>query len=360
MPEFDFSRVDCLRRGSEIAEQRDDPREGIARLEAARRLLSQSPFDSDWEELLTLMNLGEAYRIAGRNSEAVVVFERLNALVSHLGREETQSAGVLFNDWALSLQRLGRQLEAEKLFRRSIDIYRAGQTEDTVPPVILTNYATTLRMLGRLDAAADYAERAYAKARQGGGQFTLCEALAVRAQVYIDQGNVARAAAALAELEPILRRTVSPDTQWFAWLSSIKALLEMAEGNLPQALAQANQSVSIAEASSKARGQVNDFLSIALARRAQVEMEAAEPIQAAADVNRALSQMQSFAQPGTYSNYIGDAYLVLGRSLRAQGKNEEARTAFLSAANHLEYAVGPDNPRTVSARQLADSGSRNP
>jgi len=302
-PEFAIARVNCLRRGSEVAEERGNPPEGIARLELARRVLSQSPFDSDWGELLTLMNLGEAYRIAGHNSEAVSVFERVNALVSSLGREETQSAAVLFNDWAMALQRLGRQLEAESLFRRSIDVYRAGQTEEAVPPVILANYASTLRMLGRLGAAADYSERAYAKAQQAGNQFTIFQSLFVRAQVYIDQRDFARAAAMLAELEPILQRTFSPDNQWFGSLASVKALLEMGRGNLPQALVLANQSVSIVEASSKARGQGTDYLPIVLSRRALVNMEAAQPIQAVADANRALPQMQAAAQPGTYSSY---------------------------------------------------------
>ena len=59
-----------------------------------------------------------------------------------------------------------RPLQAEKLFRRAIDISRAGQTEETVSPILLNNYAKTLYQLGRLGEAADYAERAYAKAQR--------------------------------------------------------------------------------------------------------------------------------------------------------------------------------------------------
>jgi tetratricopeptide (TPR) repeat protein len=71
----------------------------------------------------------------------------------------------LFNDWALALDRLGRPAEAEKLYRRAIDISREGEAEEAVSPMLLNNYAKTLHQLGRLDEAADYAERAYAKAQ---------------------------------------------------------------------------------------------------------------------------------------------------------------------------------------------------
>ena len=96
-----------------------------------------------------------------------------------LGRNDTQTAVVVFNDWALALDKLGQPLEAERLFRRAIDISRAGQTEETVSPILLNNYAKTLYQLGRLEEAADYAGRAYAKAQQTGDQMVIYQSLYV-------------------------------------------------------------------------------------------------------------------------------------------------------------------------------------
>jgi tetratricopeptide (TPR) repeat protein len=90
-------------------------------------------------------------------------------------------------------------------------------------------------------------------------------------------------------------------------------------------------------------------------RRCTVELEAGRPSQAAADVLRALKQLQAASPPGTFSSNIGRAYLNLGRALQAQGKSEEARAAFRSAAENLQNTLGPDHPDTRSARQLAES-----
>jgi eukaryotic-like serine/threonine-protein kinase len=355
-PQFAIARVNCLRRGSEVAQERGDAGEGIARLELARRVLAESPFQSDWDEMLTLMNLGEAYRMAGQSTKAIAIFEKVNTLISSTGRQETQSAAVLFNDWALALQRLGRPIEAESLLHRAIDIYRVGQTEETVSPMVLTNYATILRMLGRLDSAADYADRAQAKARQAGDEPALYHSLYTGASIYLDRHDFVRAGAMLAELEPIMRRSFAPDNDWFAALASEQALLALGRGSRQQALQLADQGVANVDAEIKTKGFGDDILPVILLRRATVELGAERPEQAAADASRALVVLQAGAQPGAFSSYVGEAYLTLGRALQAQGEGNEARAAFRSAADHLQHTVGPDSSYTLAARQLAEPG----
>jgi tetratricopeptide (TPR) repeat protein len=313
-------------------------------MEIAQRILRQSPFDSDWAEMLTLMDLGEAYRVAGQNYQASEVFEKVNGLLLSMGRDETQSAGVLFNDWGLALEKLGRPLEAERLFRRAIDVHRAGQTEDAVPPVILNNYAITLRTLARLGEAADYAGRAYEKAQRAGDQFAVYRSLNVRASIYLDQHDFARAEAMLGQLEPILAGTFPPGNMWFGLLASSQALLASGKGDQQRALLLG---------AIKIGGQGADQLPIVLIRRASIELQAERPSQAAADALRAVNLLQSAAPKGTFSSHTGTAYLELGQSLQAEGKVEEARGAFRSATEHLEKTLGPDDPRSRAARQFA-------
>ena len=352
-PQFAYERVDCLRNGSDVALERGDARAGVARMEAARQILRQSPFDSDWAEMLTWMDLGEAYRVSGQNYEATVVFEKVNALVVSLGRDETQSAGVLFNDWALALEKLGRPLEAESLFRRAIKIHTADQTEDAVPPVILNNYAITLRTLGRLGDAADYAGRAYEKAQRVGDQFAIYRSLNLRASIYLDQHDFSHAESMLAQLEPILRGKFPVGNMWLGLLASAKALLASGRGDQQEALLLADEAVSTIEGAIKAGGQGTDQLPMVLLRRAAIELEAERPTQSAADATRALILLQSAAPAGTFSSHIGTAYQELGESLQAQGKNNEARAAFNSAAEHFQKTLGPDHPKSRAARQLA-------
>jgi eukaryotic-like serine/threonine-protein kinase len=353
--QYALDRVFCLQHGSEVAQERGDSQAGIARMQAAQAALKQSPFDSDLKELHMSIDLAEAYRMAGRNQEASTTFGQAAGLLSPLGRDDTQSAMVLFNDWALALSRLGRPLDAERLYRRAMDISRTGETEDAVSPVVLNNYASTLHQLGRLEEAANYSERAYAKAQQVGNQVAIYQSLQMRALVYIEQRDFTRATAMLAELEPRLRKSFPPDNLWFGVLASMQALLASGKGDFQTALPLADQAVTILEAASKGGQSGGDYLPIVLIRRSTVELEAGRPAQAGDDALRALKQFQDAAPAGMMSSNIGRAYLNLGRALQAQGKPNEARAAFRSAAENLQATLGPDSPDTRTARQLAEA-----
>jgi tetratricopeptide (TPR) repeat protein len=259
----------------------------------------------------------------------------------------------LFNDWGLALDRLGRPLEAEKHFRRAIDISRAGDTEETVSPILLNNYAKTLDQLGRLNEAADYAERAYAKAMLVDNQLAISQSLYVRALIYLDQHDATRAAAMLAQVEPRWRRSLPAGSYWFGALVSAQAILAKNRGNLEPASRLSDEAVAIVEAAIKTGEQGSDFLPIALLRRSAVRLETGQYDDAAADATHALNLLQVGMQPGSFSAYVGRAYLSLGRALQAQGKHIEARAAFQSAANHLKNGLGRDHPDTRGALLLA-------
>ena len=356
--QFTFDRVFCLLRGSEVAQERGDSQEGVARVQAAQRVLRHSLFDSDMLEMQTSMDLAEAYRKAGQNREATSAFGQAAALLSSLGRDDTETAATLFNNWALALTQLGHPLDAERMYRRAIEISRADQAEKTVSPIVLNNYAKTLRDLGRLGEAADYAERAYAKAQQVGHQSAINQSLLERARIYREQRNLTRAAAMLAEVEPRLQRALPPGHYAFASLASEQALIALGRGNLQSALQLADQAVAIDEATIKAGGEGTYYLPTLLVCRSGIELQAGRRDEAAADATRALSQLQAGAQPGTFSCTLGRAYLTLGRALQSQGKRDEARAAFRSALENLENTLGPEHPDTRAARQLGDLESQ--
>ena len=161
----------------------------------------------------------------------------------------------------------------------------------------------------------------------------------------------------LAEAEPRLRRSLPPDNYWFGSLASAQALLASGRRSFQTALPLADQAVAIVEAATKAGKVGSDFLPIVLVRRSTVELAAGRPDQAATDAARALRQLEAAKPAGAFSSHVGRAYLNLGRALQAQGKSEDARAAFRSAAQNLERALGPDHPDARTASQLAESGS---
>jgi len=352
-PMFALDRVTCLLRGSEIAQNRGDASQGVARAQAAERLLKQWPFRSELLELDTTITLAGAYRNAGRLREASVAFEQAAVRLAALGRDDTQRAGTVFNNWGVTLTVDGRPLDAEKILGRAIAIGRDSQGERTVSSMLLVNYARALQDLERLAEAGDYAERGYTKAVQGGDNMAIGQALLLRASIYRGQGDLEQSAQMLSEVEQRLRRSLPPGHIAFASLASQQALNARARGDAPSALQLANQAVAMAQASVNSGRAGAFYLRTFLIRRSEIELQLGHRDEAVADAAQALGQLQADAQPGTYSSYLGHAYLALARALSAQGKGDEARAAARSAEEQLQNALGHDHPDTRAARQLA-------
>ena len=352
-PQYALDRVSCLVHGSAVARNIGEVQEGIARVQEAQRTLKQTPFDPEMRKLRVFMDLAEAYREAAELPQAIDAFEQASVQLAVLGGDDTQTAGTLFNNWALALLQMGRPLEAERLFRRAMDISRVDQSEQGVSPMLLNNYASTLDDLAREDEASKYAQRAYERARQAGDEVVINQALLMLARVYLAQHDPNRAAAALAEVEPRLRKDLPPGHYAFTSLTSAHSLLELERGNIPSALRLADQAIDALEAITKAGKAGINFLPVLYQRRAIVELQAGRPDAAAADMNKVLELFQKNTPPRTLSYRFGRAYLFLARALKAQGKDDDARAAARSAAEHLQSAAGPDHPDTRIARQLA-------
>lgn len=350
----------CLIRGTEVARERGDSREAVARAEAAQKTLKRLPFESGLATSQLLIDMAESYRYAGRYEEANAAFARASAQLTALGRDETQTAVTLLNNWGTLLVLAGRPRDSEIVLRRAIEISRAGQTEDAVAPMLLVNYARSLRELHQFSKAADYAERGYAKAQQSGAQVVIGQSLLLRALIYTDQRDLQRATAMLDEVEPRLRHGLPTGHIAFATLASDRALIAQARGDLQAALEHSNEAVAISEAAMKAGRLGGDYLPVFLVRRSDIELLLGHSERAEADADRGLRMLQASAQAGMFSSTLGHAYLVLGRALQAQRRSEEAHAAFLAAAEHLQSALGPDHADTRSAVQLAESESVEP
>ena len=55
------------------------------------------------------------------------------------------------------------------------------------------------------------------------------------------------------------------------------------------------------------------------------------------------------AGPDVLTCWIGRAHLALARALKAQGKLDEARAAYVSAVKHLESSLGKEHAETIEA-----------
>jgi serine/threonine-protein kinase len=350
---FVLDRVFCLQQGAEAAREAGEANDAVGQDEAALQLVRESPFESELLELNALGGLAESYRVAGRMREANDTYERALGRLAALGRDDTQRAGTLLNNQGLALYNLGRPLEAEKAFRRAIDISSAGASEEAVSPMLLVNHARVLRELGRLDEAADYADRGYEKAKQSDSRVVVNQSLLLRTGIYREMGDVERAAALLAEVEPRLRKDLPPEHIAFAGLTSEHAMLARARGHREEALSLLNRVVDTAEASIKAGRQGRESLPPFLLRRATVRLELNDPAGAVTDARRAVTLLEANVPPGAFMSTLGRGYLTLARALEAQGSRDEARAVARSAASHLAATVGEAHRDTRAASELA-------
>lgn len=352
-PQFALDRVFCLLRGGEVSRSAGRSQEGIDRVLSAQEELGRSAFRSDLHDLRVSMALAESYREANRNVEAGVLFESAAGLLERLGRGETQTAGTLFNNWALTLDGLGRSLEAEAIYRRAIDISRDDRGEATVSPMLMNNYARTLFYLGRLKEASDYAERAHARATQAGQETVINQSLMLRESIYREEGDLRRAGEMLTDVEPRMKRALPAGHSVFGALESIRSMHAAARGDLAEALSLADNALVMVEASVKKTGGGGYLVPTLQLRRADLLTRLGRPVEAAAQARQTLDLLSGMTTPGSPSRTMGQAHLALGRALMAAGDNEAAKASFAAASEHLQGAVGPTHPDTVEARRLA-------
>ncbi|MGB8989948.1 MAG: protein kinase [Candidatus Sulfotelmatobacter sp.] len=352
-PQFSIDRVACLRIGSEVAREAGHAKEGVARLQAAQRIMQQSPVATDNMKMNTAVDMASAYSDAGQNTEALAEFAHAASLLSSLGWEDTETSIHLFNNWALELDQIGRTLEAEQIQRRVLDLAQDGNSVNMSTSMMLNNYAKMLRKLNRLDEAASYAQRAYEKAQLEHNQLVTSQSLREQSRIAISQNNFALANQLLSQVEPQMRKHLPPGHYAFAGLAADRARIALGEGDTAAALQFANESVAIGETAVKAGGEGAFALPGYLLTRSSIELASGSLDPAVADSNRAVALLKSHAPPDSLSSTLGDAYLGLARASDSQGKHSDAKAAAGLAFENLQKCLGPDHPDTLAARQLA-------
>lgn len=353
-PQFAPDRIGCLLRASELERESGQVGRAVERVEAAQKLLPEIRYASAVLRTRIQMDLAESYRMAGRHADADRTFQQAFDSLAALGRDHTETAGTLLNNWGLTRSFMGRTLEAAALFRRAIDIGSADKAGAHVAPVLLDNYARALADLGRFAEAALYGERACAIARRTENGVVLNQTLLLLADIYRQQHEVARAKAALAEVAPRIERMYpTGHVARFALLGE-QARTAQAAGDLDGAISMINQALRTAQQSEQGR----DAVPRGKLWRAQIELDMDRLEEARVDAGSARDLFLQTVEPGFPSVFLGSIELTLGKALQAQGRLAEARSAFRAAVEQFRPAIGSDAPSTRTAEQLLSAVSR--
>ena len=345
---FLLDRVFCELRASEVARESGNGEADVAHAQTADQLLRDSGLGSALANVNVALHLAESFRAAGRNTDASAAFESAFNQLAAMGRDRTEMAGTLLNNWGLSRYLLGQPREAERLFRLAVEIGSADLAGASVSPMLLNNLARPILEQGRAAEALAIADKAAAEAVRLGNDVSRVQSMLLRATAYREHGDLARASGLLNEFERLQTDRLPPTHVAFSALASERALLEEAHGDLAAAAVAADRAVAIAEASSQGR----ELLARGLVRRANLELTRGQVADALTDATRGLEMEVARSETGSLSSILGRAHLTMGRAFQAAARPAEARESLSEAQRHLEFSLGADHRDTRAARSI--------
>jgi serine/threonine-protein kinase len=352
-PRFALEYSSCLRIGSEVARDRGDTAAGIERAADGLRVLKTSRLRTDVDEMSAELDLASAYSEAGRDLASLPEFQRAEKLLSELGLDESNFSVILYNNWGLELDQMGRPLEAEKAYRHVLDISRDAGGTDLVSPLVLVNYARIIRELGRFDEAGETAERAYSRAVQLKNEVAVNQALMERSAVYVELHRPEQAESMLAIVEPRLQKSLPALHYAFAAVADRRALILLEEKNLDGATLQSDRALALIDATVKAGNEGAFVLPALYIDRSEIDRAANRLDEAIHDADRAIELLAATVEPGSYSRKLGLAHLARARALAGRHSMDEVKKEALYAATQLEKSSGADLPEARAALELA-------
>jgi serine/threonine protein kinase len=347
---FALDRVFCQLQAGTVERFGAAPAASIEHVKAAQAMLATSGVTSAVLDLRAAIDLAESYRTAGRGGEASVEFARAWEKLREQGRDDTETAGTLLNNWALA--RSEQPIEAEPLLRRAIEIASADGSEASVSPMLLTNMAWTLLDLGRVSESIAVAERAGVAAGSAGAGAAIFRNQLLRARLYVEAGDIDRSAVVLDEFERRAPELVPPGHNAFAVLEELRGRIAAARGERDQARTRFDRALALLD---PMRPDLRPFRWRIFNVRAVLALREGRIREAVADAERAVALAREIV-PGTTPGYtLGRAQLLLGQALHADGRTDEAGAALTQAVHHLEGSVGAAHPGYRAARDLLDA-----
>lgn len=345
---FALARMACHSAGAAVENWAGGGDASIAHAKDAQTAAEQSGVLSPLLSLKLTMNLAEAYRIAGRYGDANTAFRDADARLTALGRQDTERASVLLNNWGLVLGSLGRPLDSERMLRRSIAISSARGDAARIEPISWANLAVSLFDLARYDEAVQLAERAVAGAVGRKDPVVRDQAMLMGARALVARGDVARGEAMLNEVEGHFREMFPPTHPAFVAVAIDRIRVREKRGDLSGAFEQAGRALALARGDARHQSYERSVLR----RRAEIGVKLGRFEEAKADAERALTLLTALLPDGALAGSIGITSLTLGEALMGLGQRDEARKAFETALRHMDEAIGPTHPQAVRGRRL--------
>jgi eukaryotic-like serine/threonine-protein kinase len=297
-----------------------------------------------------LIDLAQAYSFNGRYRDSLRLSQEAYQRLDALGRGETFAAGVALNQWGISLEAMGRPIEARQIHEKDISLGGASDGKESKSYESSIDIARTQLALHEFREAANTAERARKVAADAGNKYGEHRAEIAMAHALCELHEFDRASVLLDSAESWMKSGLSPDHFLFRALATHRGMIELHRGNSGAALNYFATAVD-REKSAKQR---SAFYTYNIVKRSQAYLVLDRAEDAANEAIRAISNALEINGGERKSSYAGEAYLALGNALLALGKRDDARAAYLSAKEHLSDSLGTSHPVTILAIAAAE------
>ena len=342
----DLAAVTCYETDAWIARAENDPDRSLAfALRAQERLRQSGVVRHDWDAVL-MSRIADAYSMRGNTAEAERYYANSLARLKEIGRGESIATYSIRSRWAAIAAQTGDTLRALHDYEELLKIVEASSLSGKPPAYLVTSRGNLLVQLARYPEALPVLDEAIELARRSDNTAYVVIASALRIDVQVSTGDVARAAHELHDLTALIGKDVAKDSDLIDRVTRVQARVAAAEGRLPAALAGYSEVIDGPQVS-------RTMLARALAERADVYLKLGKADLALADAERGLQIARKLQRDKQYSSFTGQALAVLARCHQARSAPEQARAAAGEAAVNLAKTLGDDHPDTRWARHAA-------
>jgi tetratricopeptide (TPR) repeat protein len=342
------AEASCLHALASMAQYSGDGNSVVEHASAALERWRAGAFRSPMLEARLLGSLAAGYNLKEETAASDRHYAMALAKLDELGLERSPEAHTLINNWGVLVRAMGDERRALDLYDRLLQIQATDDPDSPPSPGLQANRATTLEMLGRpVEARAAY-ESALAAALQMKNDGPAAHSLLGLARIANSSGDLDAAERYLARAADYEKRVATAGSSVANAIDLEAANIALARGHRDRA--RSGFSRIIVDQTIRAGYRI-----VALRGRAQMFLEEGDLAAAHADAAQALAIAQSLQRPLQYSARIGNSWLMLGRVLQRQGKQNEAQAAFRNAVVHLGKTVDAAHPSLIAAQELAQA-----
>lgn len=332
-------QAECLHHQAE-GEIRAGHFESAAKLASCSAALAETAgWPNEIRYLDVLNTRANALENLKRRREALEIYQRIADLLDSSGRGKTMFRNVVRNNIGIALSNLGEMTQAAPILQETLEEHRRSDPSGDVHPAILINYCRTMLFLRRLDDAGVWYERLYRRSTATSDPNMQDDGAFGMAEVELLRGRLDEAAHWIAEERRVQARLAEPRPANGPFL---EGALARVQGDLERGRASLRRALT---AMGYDRGERTYPMRAVLIHGAEAALDANVPAEALEYARAAHGIAASDPLTETRSAYVGEADLLEGRALLADGDVSGARAALSRARTALIAGAGDSHPR---------------